>query len=262
MPQLLLKGKLIGNIKGVLFDKDGTLSNSEEYLLILAKARINSSLKKFNELKKSTKQLFQLEKLLLTIYGLSTKGLDPKGLLAIASREQNLISTATVFSILGESWPISLSLAQEIFIAADSDTTLINTEFSEQRTIISGAKAFLLSLQKAKVKAGLITNDSKLGAKEFIEKNNVEKIFKHLWTADNFPSKPDPKSVIDICSEMEISPSECALISDADTDLQMAAQSKIGVIIGFTGGWRIQPNLHQGNFLINHWNELEIHKTP
>ena len=43
MAQLLLKGHPIGNFQGVLFDKDGTLSDSEPHLLALADARINKA---------------------------------------------------------------------------------------------------------------------------------------------------------------------------------------------------------------------------
>ena len=43
MPQLILKGIPIGEVKGVLFDKDGTLSNSENYLKELAFLRINEA---------------------------------------------------------------------------------------------------------------------------------------------------------------------------------------------------------------------------
>ena len=43
MPTLFLRGDPIGIIKGVLFDKDGTLSNSEEHLLHLAKLRVQEA---------------------------------------------------------------------------------------------------------------------------------------------------------------------------------------------------------------------------
>ena len=39
MAELLIKNSSVGFIKAVIFDKDGTLSNSEEYLLELAKTR-------------------------------------------------------------------------------------------------------------------------------------------------------------------------------------------------------------------------------
>ena len=117
-------------------------------------------------------------------------------------------------------------------------------------------------LKNTKIKTGLITNDSIAGTEEFIRTNNFEKIFHFLWTAENHPSKPDPNAVIGLCLAMDLKPSECALISDADTDLEMATKANIGVVLGFTGGWKMPPLLHESDFLMNNWDELEIHQTP
>ena len=40
MAELFIRNSSVGFIKGIIFDKDGTLSNSEEKLLGLAKTRI------------------------------------------------------------------------------------------------------------------------------------------------------------------------------------------------------------------------------
>ena len=109
MPTLLLKGKAIGKIKGVLFDKDGTLSNSEGHLLNLAKLRIKGILKLLKEKKYAFSKDNEVKELLTKAYGLSNEGLNPNGTIAIASRECNLISTATILCLLGETWPKAFS---------------------------------------------------------------------------------------------------------------------------------------------------------
>ena len=57
---------------------------------------------------------------------------------------------------------------------------------------------------------------------------------------------------------MKIDPSECALISDADTDLRMAKEADIPIIIGFTGGWKNPPTLTENQIIIEKLNELTI----
>ena len=57
---------------------------------------------------------------------------------------------------------------------------------------------------------------------------------------------------------MKINPSECALISDADTDLKMAKEADVPIIIGFTGGWKNPPTLTEKQFNIEKLNELNI----
>ena len=47
--------------------------------------------------------------------------LDPGGTLAVASRQDNIASTATVFCLLGCSWPQALSLAHTCFDAVDQE---------------------------------------------------------------------------------------------------------------------------------------------
>ena len=61
---------------------------------------------------------------------------------------------------------------------------------------------------------------------------------------------------------MNSPPSECALISDADTDLKMAKEADIAIVIGFTGGWKYPPDLSEKQFLLNKLNELKIHLNP
>ena len=47
MEDLLLKGQAIGKVNGILFDKDGTLINSEERLLELSRSRVSESINLF-----------------------------------------------------------------------------------------------------------------------------------------------------------------------------------------------------------------------
>jgi len=121
MPQLLLRGKLLGDVKGVLFDKDGTLSVSEPELITLAKARV------FLCLERVPAELgAELLPLLLRAYGLRQalpesggSSICPAGITAVASRDHNLIATATALVQVGLGWPEALSLSEEVFALAD-----------------------------------------------------------------------------------------------------------------------------------------------
>ena len=181
--------------------------------------------------------------------------------LAIASREQNIISTATIFTLFGFDWYQSLSIGKEIF--DEVDIYLFNQKGNtKHRTLISGALDLLVSLKKQGVSIALMTNDTKEGIEEFICRNKLEGIFDYLWSAENKPSKPNPEAVIELCKKMNFHPSDCALISDADTDLRMAKEAGIAIVVGFNGGWRKPPALTEKRFLIEKLNELKIHSSP
>ena len=119
MVELLIRNSPVGNIKAIIFDKDGTLSNSEKHLLELAKTRINFSENKFKKFKLNKLKRWLLKKLLTYVYGFNKNFLSANDTLAIASREQNIISTATIITLFGFDWFTSLSTGQEIFDEVD-----------------------------------------------------------------------------------------------------------------------------------------------
>ena len=258
MTEFLIDNSSFKCIKAIIFDKDGTISNSEEYLLELARYRVFLAIEKFKLSKINNIKTWILKKLLVHIYGIKKNYLAANAILAIASRDQNIISTATIFSLFGFNWSQSLLLAQEIF--DNVDNLLLNKKENKkkQRTLISGSLDFLVNLKKEKICIALMTNDTKSGVEEFISENNLEGIFAHIWSAEDKPSKPDPKAVIELCKKMNLHPSECALISDADTDLKMAKEADIKVVIGFTGGWEKPPILNEQKFLIQKFKEIKV----
>tara|TARA_Y100001968_G_C19241820_1_gene659833 strand:+ start:118 stop:906 length:789 start_codon:yes stop_codon:yes gene_type:complete len=261
MTELFIRNSSVGFIKSIIFDKDGTLSNSEKYLLELAKTRVKISEHKFANLKINKLKIFLLRKLLFSFYGLSNNSLSANASMAIASREQNIISTATIFSLFGFDWSKSFFLSQQIFDEADLVLSKQTEYIQEPSHLIHGALDLLVSLKSKGVCMALMTNDTKTGLQEFVSTNKLESFFNYLWSAEDKPSKPNPMAVIELCKKMNLKPSECALISDADTDLKMAKEADISIVIGFTGGWTNPPSLNEKQFHIKKLNELQIHRN-
>ena len=261
MAELLIRNSSIGFIKAIIFDKDGTLLNSEECLLELAEIRIDFAVSKFKKLKINNIKIFLLKNLLKSVYGFKDQFLSANGSLAIASRQHNIISTATIFTLFGFDWFKSLSLSEEIFDEVDCFLVKRRTNLQKNRPLISGASDLLFSLREKGVSIALMSNDTNAGIEEFIIENNLEGVFDCLWSAENKPSKPNPKAVIELCKKMNLKASECALISDADTDLKMAKEADMKLVIGFTGGWKNNPTLSEQRFIIEKLNELKIHSS-
>ena len=257
MPTLLLRGETIGTIQGVLFDKDGTLSNSERHLSNLAKLRIKETTKLFIDQGASVNVVSKIQELLPIAYGLTSQGLSPNGTIAVGSRQNNIISTATIFCLVGETWPKALELSKKIFEIVDKlDGGVANS--AEQRMLLPGVLTTLQNLRDANITCAVISNDSRPGIQSFLSTNNLRDFFSNFWSADHHPPKPDPAAVQKLCKNIQIQPSDCALIGDADSDLQMARQSGIGITLGYTGGWSKKPQLTQHQHLIHNWDELTI----
>ncbi len=257
MPQLFLRGTLLGDVQGVLFDKDGTLANSEKRLINLAKLRVNESIRIYRKINDNEKDLLKLNRLLCLAYGIRSNGISAGGLSAIASRDSNLTSTATIFCVIGESWSRSLDLSNQIFNSVDRLISIGKVpEISN--VLLPGAKKMLMNFQNAGISLSLISNDTKKGILTFIRLNKLEAIFQNYWSAEDYPPKPNPNAILKFCECLKMKPSECALIGDSDTDLLMAQRSKMKIVLGYTGGWTDPPVLYEYDHLIEHWDELRI----
>ena len=256
MAMLMLRGVPIGTFDGVVFDKDGTLSHSEPHLLKLAEARIDAALDLWSSLGRSHNP--ELCPLLRRVFGLEEEGLHPAGTLAVAARQDNLISTATVFCLLGRSWPEALNLAERCFERVDQ--MLAND--CPASPLLTHAGHTLEQLQTGGLKLAMISNDTRLGIEGFIKHHGLSDRFSGCWSADDQPRKPNPDALHQLCQQLNLTPERCVLIGDAETDLAMARLAGIGSAIGYLGGWAKKPKLPSAEHLLMDWNELEVSPTP
>jgi len=253
MATLLLKGTPISSIDGVLFDKDGTLSHSEPHLLALAEERINRAIE-IGQDQAPPLEAFALRDTLRRAFGVSNGMLHPGGTLAVASRQDNIASTATVFCLLGCSWPQALAMAHACFDEVDQSGLIKATP----SPLLNGAKGLLRALNQLNVTTAVISNDTRSGIDDFLDHHELSACIDGIWSADDHPRKPDPQAVLELCDGLGLPPQRCALIGDAETDLQMALQAGIGCVIGFTGGWSRSPELHSAQHLLHNWHDLAL----
>ena len=257
MAKLLLRGQPIGSIHGVLFDKDGTLSHSEPHLLELFERRMTVIRDLWRDAK-GAEHLRELDITLRQAFGIRDKALHPGGTLAVAARQDNLTSTATVFCIFGCSWPEALALAETCFERIDQQVS----DDATSRPLLDGAKTFLEELTAASIPSAVISNDTTKGIHEFLDHQNISSLVVDCWSADDQPRKPNPEAVHQLCKRMQLAPQQCALIGDAETDLQMAQDAGVGCVLGYLGGWQIRPDLSTTEHQFEHWNELQLEADP
>jgi phosphoglycolate phosphatase len=242
-------------IRAVLFDKDGTISHSEPMLTALAEARILHCLEQTVDsaiLGKSE----ELQDLLHRAYGLiPNHGLRPAGLTAVAAKDHNLISTATALTQVGLGWPEALATAEKVFALTDQ---LHEAESIPKPEPTEGFIELLKELRSHDVLCAVISNDHEQGIQSFLDYHELSFFIQGIWSADHRPRKPDPGAVHGLCQWLGVSPSECALIGDANSDLYMARTAGVGVILGYCAGWRrpldLDPNFPQ----LQHWDQLSL----
>ena len=260
MAQLLLKGHPIGNFQGVLFDKDGTLSHSEPDLLALVRRRISTAERLWSEHDPATTsppsyRADQLRPLLEQVYGVHGDAIHPAGTLAVAARQDNLASMATVFCLMGSGWPDALELATRCF----ADDVLGPEPAS---ALLNGAERLLHQCQQADVCTAIISNDTAEGIARFLNHHQLSDQIAACWSAEDSPRKPDPEAVLTLCNRLQLKPERCALIGDAETDLQMAQAAGIGLVLGYRGGWQQPPQLRTTPHLFDDWSVVAITSGP
>ena len=140
MLTIACQDKKFSNIEAVIFDKDGTLADSRDFLRQLAHWRsrlIDARIPGVGEP-------------LLMAFGMIDDSLDATGLMAVGSRRENEIAAAAYIAETRRSWFESLSIARSAFDEADRSV--------EERAILSplfpGSREVLKALAAAGLKLG------------------------------------------------------------------------------------------------------------
>lgn len=246
-------------IRAVLFDKDGTMSHSEPMLTALAELRILHCLEQTIDTTIPGRST-ELKDLLHRAYGLSPNhGLHPAGLTAVAAKDHNLISTATVLTQVGLGWPEALATAEKVFAITDQ---LHEADSIPKPKPTEGLIKLLEELHCHDVLCAVISNDHQQGIQSFLDNHELSCLIQGIWSADHRPRKPDPGAVHGLCQSIGVSPAECALIGDANSDLYMARTAGVGVILGYCSGWRRPLDLDPSFPHLQHWDELSLALVP
>ena len=242
-----------GPLRAILFDKDGTLSNSEAFLMALAQVRLATALEQVPVALRP-----QLADLLQRAYGLlvesGTSDLDPGGATAVASAGHNLISTATCLTQVGLSWSEALAKAQTIH-----DQPLDDHRPRAQLTPpLPGVQELLSHVQHIGLPCGIISGDCRQGIEDFLRHWDLLNAITVFRGSDQLPAKPAAQAALHLCHDLGVDPQHCLLCGDSDQDLAMARAAGVGLVMGYTGGWRNPPQLHGFDALVADWTTVTL----
>jgi len=228
----------------VLFDKDGTLSRSDGFLSALAQARALCCAELSADPSITTP--------LLRAYGLRNGQLDPCGSTAVASRHDNLISTATVLAAAGHSWGQARQWAQTALDQADAQ---LAGSKAQRTPPLPGLRPALEQWHSQGLKLAVISSDLGPSLEAFLQTHGLRHLFCAVHGAERSPRKPDPAAALALCHELGVAPQRCGLIGDAADDLAMAAAAGLGWSLAFTGGWSVPLELEGSHGSLATWTE-------
>lgn len=241
-------GVVFENIQSIIFDKDGTLANSEVFLRTLAQRRARLI----------DTQIPGVQEPLLMAFGVEGDRLNPAGLMAVGSRLENEIAAAAYIAETGRGWVQAMEIARSAFLEADDSSQRNLLRKAEQTPPIEGAIELIQSLSSVNLKLGILSSDSTEQIQDFVKKYNLESYFHCLVGTDGYANKSDPKLLQQLISKLEILPAQTLMVGDAEIDLQIAHRAGLAGCIAMTGGWSTPIQLLGATAVARSLHEIKI----
>ncbi len=241
MVTIQCKGVRFANIQAIVFDKDGTLEDSEAYLRSLGQKRSRLI----------DAQIPGIGEPLLMAFGIDGDRLDPTGLLAVGSRRETEIAAAAYIAETGRGWLESCAIARRAFEEADSS---IGTAPSP---LFVGSLEVLKYLSEAGLKLGILSAASTLRVRAFVQRHRLQDYVELQMGVDSGPSKPDPALFLQACQTLGVEPSATLMVGDSAGDIEMARNAKAAGCIGICWGKPQAAHLHTADVAIASLDEIQ-----
>lgn len=217
-------------IKGILFDKDGTLIDFSLWRDAGIKT-IKSIMDEYNL--KDEKFFAELKKSI----GITESGAEPFGALAYRSHED---LAAELHFVLNKYRNIDLCEFQSHVVELIRKEVLRDdVEFKEMTDI----RALYRHLSSKGIKMGLATADSHQSAMHMINKLDINECFDFIGSNDGvMKQKPNKDMCMRFCSMYGLAPNEVAIVGDSYNDM-VFAQNSGAIGVGVLSGVSCKINL-------------------
>jgi phosphoglycolate phosphatase len=228
-------------IEAILFDKNGTLEDSEAYLRTLGQkaARMIDA------------QIPGIGEPLLMAFGINGDFLDPAGLISVASRRETEIAAAAYIAETGRGWFESLKIARQAIDEADQYVS------KTPSPLFVGSLEVLKSLSVAGLKLGILSAATTEEVRTFVRTHQLSNYLQLEKGVDDGPSKPDPILFLEACQALGVAPGATLMIGDSVGDMQMARNAKAAGCIGITWIGRAD-NVKGADVVINQLDQIQV----
>lgn len=216
-------------IKGILFDKDGTLITFHNLWVQMIDNVISKLLTKTNQ--ENDKHL---KKKLLQAVGVMEGNVSGKEILASGTSYDTAIAFQSLLSIDLPELHTSIKDNQLEFTRNHLD--LIKG--------IGNIKELFKQLKEKGIIIGVVTADDAATTVLTLKKLGIEEDVQFIATADLYAPKPSPESFHIFCEKFHLKPKEIAMVGDTIVDLQFAKNSHAGYAVGVLSGTGTKEELY------------------
>lgn len=218
MATIKCKDTTFSNIQAILFDKNGTLEDSEVNLRHFAQktARIIDA------------RIPGIGEPLLMAFGVNGDTLDAAGLIAVASRRETEIAAAAYIAETGRGWIESLKIARQSLDEADKYLG------DSPSPLFPGSLEVLQKLSQAGLKLGILSAATTQEVNQFVKVHQLGEFLDLEMGVDGNIFKPEPALFLQACEKLGVEASATLMVGDSVGDMQMARDAKAGGCIGIT----------------------------
>ena len=207
----------MADIKGILFDKDGTLVDFHATWFaigdMLALQAANGDRERANDL-------------------LGAAGFD---FAAHRFRADSIFAAGTNADVV-TLWYPGIANGERQALIADFDRFTAENGAAKP-VVLPGCREALAQLHSAGLRLGVATNDSTAGAERTLLALGVAQMFTAAYGYDAVANpKPAPDTVHAFCDLTGLKPSQLAMVGDNRHDLEMAKAGGVGLAIGVLSG--------------------------
>ncbi len=237
------RGVIFQDIEAIIFDKDGTLEDSQEFLRNLGQKRsrlIDAKIPGIGEP-------------LLMAFGIDGNNINPTGLMAVGSRRENEIAAAAYIAETGRGWLESLTIVKEAFAEADQILPKSTPGY-----LFTGSLEVLKYLSQAGIKLGILSADNTTAVQNFVKYYQLNDYIQLEMGVNDSPSKPDPELFLQACQKLGVKPVTALMVGDSPTDIEMGRKARAAGCIGICWGKPEANHLQAADVAIAHLEEIQV----
>lgn len=213
-------------IRGILFDKDGTLIDFFSLWLHAATAVIPMFLKA-NDIDASE----EMVQYILCTVGVEQGKVDPKG--ALAYKSYGEIAQDVCAALIKKGKKVSVTKVrkqlEELFNANVAGIDVKYELFTDMNVLMQ-------NLKERNIIIGLATADTKISAENCLSSIGIKHFFDYIGSDDGLRKpKPDKEMFLEFAKQFSLNPKEIAVVGDTYNDMVFARKNG-GIAIGVLSG--------------------------
>ena len=214
-------------IKGILFDKDGTLIDFHAIWIPTALELVDQLVDKVKAVEND-----QLKNDLLKSIGVEADCVSADGILASGTT----LDITHAFEGILQKYGFASHSSQSLFDWIGERLIALTRRYIDHIQPAADLKQLLKELTDRGLVLGVATADDYETTILCLKKLQVEKYLGFIGTSDRYEKKPNPSMLEAFCKQFKLKPGEVVVVGDTTVDLTFAKNATAGLAIGVLSG--------------------------